>query len=476
MASVGCRAPDLKLALDSIEVDPSRPRASYLRRAVKTICEAWTLRSNIRSTSNSISQSTGHVFVLTSNPFALDRVLSSSKYQTHVICASPVPWSLPQRHSHNGWSLVNRSLPSARPPSLSRRCEDNFYAQLRLLVSNARVACLPDHLTNVRLSITSAPDSAIEGILGSTCFASLGAGELRTVLVKVRPTRAPASPALLSRFPQGLRTPSGNVDIERELDAALSDAPFPAFSIQLRYGHTALPAGTICEITRDVLLRTSKQPQETLSASFASTSDLVTEDSARAHHVVQARLAFHLAMSQNPRRGIAAVRSQFVTSRTGSVVSEYVHAILEELKHQARVLERLDAYSAQTGSQAYLHSPVASACNPYDGMIRRLDDSQLTLSGLDVEDVFPSPPPPLRPRRKDADDSNDQARQIWQALRIRKSPNRQPRFDHEVGKEPSTETLREIKQTAERNRRSLGQDTLKSLRYEKMQENVAPWL
>ena len=464
----------LKSGMDSIMVDPTKPKANYLRKAVEAAVEIWAPKSETGLRDGSTVGSSGHIFVLTSNTFSLDRLLPDSRFQVHVICAGSLPWSLPPKYGHNGWTLLNRSTVCGTDRNGFRKSGDPFSSILKALLESARTLQLPDRLNRVRISINPSSNSAIEGILGSTCFASLGAGEARTVLVKVRPPAQAASSGLLSGFPRGLRTPSGRVDVERELDAALEDGHIPAFTIQMRYEHSALPSGTVCEFNRDVYFRARSQSQEALDFSFTTGHNI--NRYACSHQIVQDRLAFHLAISQSPRRGLTALTNQFVANRPRSIPPEYVQTIIDELKYQARTLERFDAPTAQSSVRRNPRGPATMNPGPGHSIFQHLNESQLTLSGLRLEESFPRPPAPLRTRREDSDDSNDEARQLWQALRIRKNPDGENRIQSVIRSIPSTDTLRNLRQTAQKNRRSIGQDTLRSLRYEKMQENVAPWL
>ena len=414
--------PNVRSVLDSIVGETSRPKASYLRRAVEAAAAKLAPKTN--STPSSEPAALGHLFVFTSNTFALDKLLPNTQYQIHTICAGPIPWSLAQPSSPvNGWCITNS------PSKLrdSRRRESALCTQLRLLMNSARSGHSPDQLRNVSVSVTSGPSNAIEGVLGSTCFASLRPGEIRTVLVKAHLATSPASPLL--DFPRGFVTPSGTIDLDRELGATLKDQPTPALTVQLKYEHSALPTETTCEANQNVRL----------------------VPSTGSHEVVQARLAFHLAMSQNPRRGLAALKNQF----TGCS-SEYVQALMDELKYQARVLERFEHTRYSPRKRLPASTQGSSNANP----------SQIDLY------AFPAPPAPLRPRRKESEDDDDPAHQIWADLKVRKSPNN----NRTVLRKASTASLRQIKQTAENNRRSVAPDSLRSLRYEKRQENVAPWL
>ena len=409
----------VKSDLDSIVTETFRPKASYLRRAVESAAKTQTQNGGL-----------GHLFVLTSNAFALGNFSCDTRFQVHTICAGAIPWSL-ATPSCGGWSIANRFSQS------------DFRTQLRLLIDSARSGYWPDQLRNVRVSVTSGSSATIEGVLGSTCFDCLRPGEVRTILVK-----AHLMGSLLSGFPRGLVTPLGKMDLEGELGAALN---LPTLTIQLKYEHSAFPPGTVCEVNRQHDLLSDACSHQVFQARLAShaamrqnprkglaafetqsnSSEYLQGSDASSHKVVQARLAFHLAMSQNPRKALAALKTQFNSS-------EALLGMVDELKYQARILERFE------------HKPTRAVKFP-------------------EIDAFPPPPAPLRPRRKESEDDHDPAHQIWAALRERKNQT-------VLNREASTASLRQIKQMAENNRRSVRIDTLRSLRYENRQENVAPWL
>ncbi|KAI4155001.1 MAG: hypothetical protein LQ340_001290 [Diploschistes diacapsis] len=354
-------------------------------------------------------------------------------------------------------------------PSRSTGQELDLDVQIQSLMDNVRSGRIPDQLQNVCVSLHPSPQTTIERVIGLTRFRSLSAGEFKTIIVKVRLADAATAPALLSGFPRGLRTPSGNVDVEGELAAALSEKIIQAFDVQLNYEHTALPPGTACTIGREVRLR---QAEDGRSVSNISDVASVQHES----QIVQARLAFHIALSQNARQGLNSMKAQFPAKATHGLLSDYVQAITQELKYQARILERFDSVPARSARSSISPEQRPSSRSPCGSVLRRPVNAQRSVeAGLNLQ-AFPHPPLPLRLRRNGARDSSDEARRIWAALRVRKGHVGNSANDQELRQAWSSDTLRQIKQTAENNRRSIGSDTLKSLRYETLQENVAPWL
>ena len=468
----------LRSLLDSIKIDTKKPKASYLRRAVDAIRNATSLAA-AQEFSHQASQpeASAHIFVLTAHPFGLNRFVPDDRFQVHVVCSGVIPWSLSPGHMTNGWCLLNKDFLS---PGLTQHANSRFQAELRSLLRAARSGFLPAHLKNVRIFVNSGPHSMIEGLLGSTSFPLLAPGEIRTVLIKVRLLNREQAPASLSAFPRDFRTASGHVDVERELDAALHHDFLPVLTVQLEYEHSALPSDTVCKVSREAYLRSEVSRSLSYAQHHCRSWQQSTPEEHRerekSHHTVQARLAFHLATSQKQGKGIQSIMTQFPGQKSNSAgpLPGYIKEIVDELKHQSQILDRIESHGPLVTST----SPEAFRFSLRQSPMINSNTSQSTLSRLDLETAFPKPPSPLRLRKKPSSDNDDQARQIWTALRLRKNVNKHGLDHRKPLIEASTETLRDMKRRAENNNRSLGEDTLRSLRIEKMQENVAPapWL
>ena len=379
--------------------------------------------------------------------------------------------------THEGWSLSNwqgKAFVRETGTTLS----PEFQSGLESLTSQARSGHRPFYLTDVNLSLNGS-GSSIEGVMGSVRIPLMRSGEVHTILVKVKINDPRAGGSMLATFPRGLRTRSGGVDLEGELDELFHDHSVPLLSARLRYRHSALPHDTACEITQTAELKVpvtrSIGEDYRLQPNDDGPSSVTRDD-------IDTRLIYHIATNQPPRVALRTLRAHFGRNVVDSGCRQYLNEVAAELKYQTRVLERLemtndeDIMYALRPTPRSLHSNASIATSmstqspttvSTSGMLSKLSLSSGNASRSSI-------------RRVKSPETFDRARQIWSELRRKKRggdrTNRRPGRSY-AADNGSEETLKEIRRLAISNKRSLGAETLQSIRHEKvMKENVAPWL
>ena len=305
---------EIKKILDTVGHDTIKPKASYLKHSVQAARDIL----HYGGTSNR------HLVILTCNPFALDRVVTDGTIQTHVLCPGPLPWTYFKTRANSGWFILsNPSRYSLLADMIA--LHDREIHRMLLQLRSGRVL---DRLEKVHITVIPRSQDILHGILGTTFIETMSVGESRTLLVKcdIRSERRAVS--VLEPFPNGLRTTSGQLDLEREIELMLDRRQTPAIVVKVQYHHSALGSDTLCELTKDIFERDNMA----IPTSFSET------DLERA--AVQDRMLYHLATSQaSPRKALVVLRSYEHESNI-ECFTPYLHVLLEELKYQARIQER----------------------------------------------------------------------------------------------------------------------------------------
>jgi hypothetical protein len=449
-------ARQIRRIVDTIEPTNTRPSPTYLRRSVQrafrdiqlTYPENW------------------HVIALTANPHALTKMIRNDLVQLHLICPAAFPWSLQCVDANNGWCIVHKYT-SLR---FWEDVEPFLRAQTRCMINFARLGRRSDYLSRVSITVEPEENSIIDDIAGSSYTETLQSGDLCTLLVKARLSELGEHINALERFPRGHRTPSGQVDVERELEAMLARNLVSAFRVKLKYEHSGLLPGTVCEYNREVnFINVASSSQEGWTDKGL--------DNILDSEIIEGRLAFHLStMRRSKTDSLSVFKAHFL--KEGKSLTPYMTSVYEELRYQARIHERfeLDKMQLPRMPQYRLTPPTTREDSRLSGEPLRTSK----MANQRLLDQFPSPPASRQPSY-----GHDQAHQLWHALRAQKKPNilqdkkqlgNVEQQQQQQQQESLPKTLRLFKETARRNNRSIGEDTLRSLTYVQKQENVAPWL
>ena len=438
---------EVKIILDAIEHDTVKPKAGYLRRCIDLAR---------RDTKDKEDLSNMHLLVLTCNPFALERVSPDEEIQLHVLSPGPLPWTYFKAYAIDGWLNLNQVFAHLDTPGTDP-VERLDTGCLQKIVAQLRTSLPPDRIERLCITINPSSEDTIGEIMGSTFIESMNPGERRSILVRTEMSVERRRSSVLESFPIGLRTSSGQLDVERELKSMLDDRPLPQLKITIKYEHSALSIDTICEYTRDIFGRL--QGDTAVSYNQASYED----------SVVHQRLACYLASSQkNPGQALAELSSHLCANTNQS--SNYTDALLQELKYQSRIQERyelskdrilpvLQKYSLFPAPSSHRSLSVTSSSVKESPKVER----QQSTSSI---------------RLKNPKSRTDKASRLWSSMKGRRKSQglpSQPHFNHIVDIGLKNENLQPLKNDTTQNGRIGVNRSPGNLYFEKGRENVAPW-
>ena len=469
----------IRTAVDAIEACLTKPGRNYLRDLLD---KAQGLLDQASRPPNDRREASRHIFVFTANTSDVDGTALEHETQVHVVCPGCVPWRGRTNAPTHGWYLTAQYNHQAKVDNPHAKAPDDpLRSSFRALVSQARIGYHPDKFTNFKVSFKARAYCSIKYLIGTTELSELRPGEIRTVFVSVKIGNIGKGASVLTRFPRGLKTSSGNLDLEKELQMMLDDLGVPIVSSKARYTHSALPSGTVCELKRDVTLRSpiSNDNADVHLSDARSVTLVRSQDQPRAK--IQARLIYHLATTQTPNDALDTLRAQYGHDGSQSSCQEYFQSVVEELKYQARILERFDTVSEtqvfkwlkENCQQSKGSSPSSFISRLTPHLARKSSSlSEIPRSSLaSITNILPT----IQSQSQEPlpqDSASKSKVEMKRHKQVRKGvENQKPG----VKEEGSRETLRHIKALAVANKRIMGQDTLRELRWEERgQENVVP--
>lgn len=332
----------LKSALDritcSVETLKRESWASVIDRAKDLL-----LHSQVLDRDTEVLQDTfGLVVILSASTTGLaPELLAYDGLNYHIIC----PTIFPRRGAHvtsstssEGWRFRSLSASEQRAVFAGKDPDPtSLFNRVRGLVTHARGGSLPGRLHDVALDIMPGPECSIEGVMGESEWPQLHPGELHTVLVKLRVRTLKARGYSLCEATQESGVPLDSDDVLGELDEMLGVSPVKILTAKLRYRHPLLPQDTMCSVTVNCQLKRQLLISDQGKGVAKSEAALPLASKT----LVQQRLAFHLATNGSPRNALSKVRKEFGETGLRSFCPEYVNLIINELKFQARITERL---------------------------------------------------------------------------------------------------------------------------------------
>lgn len=345
----------VKLAVDSIVGSTEQPDHEVTIEALE--CAKNILK---RSTTAMANQSGrilfGHIFLLTTNPAGIpSSLLHDERLQIHLINPGTVPWKGQRNVDCNGWKLRSLYRSESEFVSLNKdEDETSLFNRLRNVVSHARSGKISGKLTDLVLEVNAGNDCSIEAVMGKGSYLSLQPGEVILALVRVRVGQH--YPPLPSSSTESLDSPSNSCALMDELKSILKASSTTLLTAKLKYKYSLFPSKTRCSIIADCNVEQEAPGFE----SDKSISNGSPQQASPSQVLVQKRLVFYLATHHSPRRAISSILDYFGADGRDSVCPNYVKLVLEELKYQARILERLDPsdvgwITAGDGENLYEH-------------------------------------------------------------------------------------------------------------------------
>ena len=411
-------------------------------------------------------------------------VYSEKHIQAHVICPSTLPWQGSQACTTYGWQLSQRNIhqsPSTIPTWQTDH--DDVRKGLKELIAEARFSVVAGRMSDLKLSFTAGPHCSVDKIIGRVQFPRLAPGQVLTTLVGVRIGDVKAGPATLDKLPQVPRTSSGAVDLDKELDVILGDQMATILTAKLTYKHASFPEGSLCCITREVKLPTR---DDCAPPNLVPSSPTSSTHQARGYsqEEVEKHLIYQIATTEDAASALNTLGKHFGPSKSRRHCPGYLRAVTEELKYQRRVLERFEIATVDNSS------PTSSTPRT----VERSSAPEVDIANHNPIDWYRPPPPSTNTfhpqniertpntgqvRHKPSQETVDEAHVIWSDIRNQtRGPRRRLVKKQSFRNGQSDENLEQIRDTAVKNKRSVGNDTLHSLAFhsDRRIENVAPWL
>jgi len=336
-------AREVKKVLDSIVGCATIPAPDYLTAQIMHAKKHLELRAPHLDDSPPGFAAFGHIIVLTPNPGAIPQSAYSDEYiGLHIICPGSIPWRRVAAGAGDGWRIHNL-LQSIEPlcPAKPTNSKDH-YSKIRFLTSQLRSGSASGKLLNLEVALRDSPDCVLAGQMGKMSFPSLQLGEVRTIMARIKMKTPRPDLAFPLDFDPAIG-PSVNDDLIRGMEALVGPKSLPVLRAKLRYSHSKLPRGTVCELRStasvEVSSRHSAQPG-------ASGKDDNRHKSLVSLSHVQKCLIYHLAThAETPGEGLVTLRQHFSSEMGEVVCTEYLSSAVDELKYQERILQRLEMAS-----------------------------------------------------------------------------------------------------------------------------------
>ena len=332
----------IKSTVDAIVSSTDKPEPAALGIALNQAIDLLANPTGDHPDDEPGGEACGHVFILTSNPTGIPSVLlSHATIQVHVIRPGALPWKDAVEPTCSGWKLAPLYSTSLQYMSLAKdKDKDSLFNRLRNLVALARSGKPRGRLTHMVLEIEAGQNCSIEAVMGQMEIASLRPGEVIASLVRVKVGANSAKGYTLSPSPSlvSFGSVSKPKDVFDELDVMLGASPVPILRAKLTYKHSFLPAGTRCSIVAAAKMRRSLPHTEDDSAAL----ETINPPNVNPRAAVQKRLALYLATHHSPREAISVLRQCFGEDGQQSFCTPYIRLVAEELRYQARIVERFD--------------------------------------------------------------------------------------------------------------------------------------
>lgn len=327
----------VKLAVDSITGSTEQPDHEVTIDALE--CAKYILKRSQATMANKSGRiSFGHIFLLTTNPAGIpSSLLHDEILQIHLINPGTVPWKGQKNVECNGWKLRSLYRSEFEFVSLKKdEDETSLFNRLRNVVTHARSGKISGKLTDLVLELNAGNDCSIEAVMGKGSYLALQPGEVILALVKV--SIGQHYPPLPSSSSESLDSPSNSCALMDELKSILKASSTTLLTAKLEYKYSLFPSKTRCSIIAGCNVE-----REAPGVGGDKNIWIGTPQQGSASQIlVQKRLVFYLATHHSPRRAISSIHDYFGADGRDSVCPNYVKLVLEELKYQARTLERLD--------------------------------------------------------------------------------------------------------------------------------------
>ncbi|KAL9006078.1 MAG: hypothetical protein Q9188_001151 [Gyalolechia gomerana] len=464
-----------KVAVDTIAKTAERPNLLTLDAAVRS-ARALLEQSTARDQNSELGpHAFGHIFILTPNSTGIaPEMLIHNAIQLHLVCAGSVPWKGEAKITCNGWKMQSMHTRELQSVSCSKD-EDpaSLFNRLRTTIDDARKGLLHGAVGDLILDIRPGQNCTIEGVIGNRRIQSLRQGERVMALVRLKVGLPAATGYTLTPGRQRDGSSPTCHDLDEELDKLLGTTPVTILNVKLKYRHSLLGSDTQCTLSTECRLRRQLRPTEW----EATASRAVAKRQSSPQAEVQKRFAFHIATHHAPRQAMMVLIEDFGDGGRRSACQDYIRLLIEELKYQARTIERFDLAEYRSGPMLATPQELrhdvwgeehfgqglfdASNYKPLEWIIGAPDEIMLQL--------------PLSPlRRSEYHRHRSQSEKPATRTVLKRKPKRQVvrgngSENHSSISTELDEATRRLRGLALKNQRSLSEETLKCLAYPQYQ-------
>ncbi len=340
---------DTKSLVDTIINSIDKPDPEAMSTTIDLAKNILTQSRPSKRNSERRQSTLGHIFVLSSRFNGLpSELLRDDSIQIHLICPGSVPWKASEKLECSGWKLRPHYTSELQFLSYNRRDTDatSLFNRLRGLISRARRGACSGTIKQLVLDVNAGPECSIEAVMGSREISFLQPGEVVTALVKLR-AGAPAKGYSLSPSQSSPGTQYNSHDLTEEIDGLLGTFATTILAAKLQYKHSLLPSGTACTVSAESRLK-REDPSSSRSRLKHTASKSQLSKVLKSQISVQKRLVYYLATHSSPRHAISTLTLEFGEAGRRSICPQYIKLLSEELKYQARIIDRFDL--ANTGT------------------------------------------------------------------------------------------------------------------------------
>ena len=461
------RIQNLKNLLDGITISKDTPESttitSALSHAQRMITDAPRKGCNGREGSRSF----GHIVVLTTSiKGPLDAFKLDDRLTVHLVCPGVLPQAFENWPCTNGWKLRSMTGYDLQVGSRKKKVQDadELASGLTKLIAQARSGHKLGIVTIKDLSFDPGPDTIIEEVLGKPeKDKKLQPGEVHTVIVKIRCKRPEVAIGLwYGHSPD----PDSNAQLFAELERMLLGSSMtPIVYAQMTYRHPLLPKFTMCVSMRPCVVKRF----------IAAPGDIIPRTGSalesKQRMLVHQRLSYHYFTQLSSQEAMSALQKVIGEGGGRMACPSYVSLLMQEHQYQKRLNRRvswLDLPDTPRHSNETGRSRVSS--------IEDLDSSSGEQAPL-TRRVSSAPAPGSHSHRSPGK-KRDAARRIWSDMRLRSKPPGSQETMVPANRDIAGKSVDAVQKTALRNKRSIGNDTLRSLSLSIQNPSgiVAPWL
>ncbi|KAL9641005.1 MAG: hypothetical protein Q9204_000408 [Flavoplaca sp. TL-2023a] len=345
----------------------------------------------------------------------------------------------------------------------------SLFNRLRTTIADARTGSLHGEVSELVLDLKPGRNCTIESVIGQRNIASIQLGDKIVALVTVNIGIAAAAGYTLGSLRQKDDPCPASDDPNKELDELLGTAPVSVLSARLRYKHSLLPPETRCTLTKHCHLQRPLPLGQRRVLPHNSSVPKPRHSQAE----VQKQLAFHIATHHESRQAMMLLIEDFGDGGSRSACPEYIKRLLEELKYQARTIERFDLAEYRSCPVVLTPREMRSdfwGQEPFGQGLFHASDYKphewITDAPDEVPIQFPARSSSKSKSRDytNSDETTDEARKIWADLKRKSRKHLAPNGggEHSMPREMD-EATRRLKDLALKNKRSVGADSLKFL-------------